>query len=52
MIYYETDALPEGQCTVVTETRGALAGRRVARGREEECRAYWLKQDARGPAAA
>jgi ribosomal protein S13 len=52
VIYYETDALPEGQCTVVTETRGALAGRRVARGREEECRAYWLKQDARGPAAA
>jgi hypothetical protein len=48
VIYYETDALPEGQCTVVTETRGALTGRRVVRGREEECRAYWLKQDAPG----
>ncbi|MFZ5439421.1 MAG: helix-hairpin-helix domain-containing protein [Myxococcota bacterium] len=27
----------EGQCTVVTETRGPLAGRRVVRGRELEC---------------
>jgi hypothetical protein len=26
---------------VVTETRGALAGKRVVRGREEECRAYY-----------
>ncbi len=52
VIYHETDALPEGQCTIVTETRGPLAGCRVVRGREEECRDYWLKQDARGPAAA
>lgn len=36
--YYQTDALPEGQCTVVTETRGKLAGQRVVRGREEECK--------------
>ena len=36
VIYYHTDALPEGQCTVVTERRGKLAGRRVVRGREEE----------------
>ena len=27
----------EGQCTVVTETRGELAGSRVVRGREAEC---------------
>ncbi|WP_202951144.1 hypothetical protein [Synechococcus sp. PCC 7336] len=27
----------EGQCTVVTETRGLLTGRRVVRGRESEC---------------
>ena len=52
VIYYETDALPEGQCTVVTETRGPSAGRRVVRGREEECRDAWLSEDARGPAAA
>jgi len=36
VIYYHCDGLPEGQCTVVTETRGALAGRRVVRGREAE----------------
>lgn len=36
VIYYHTDASPEGQCTVVTETRGRLAGRRVVRGRETE----------------
>lgn len=29
----------ERQCTVVTETRGALEGRRVVRGREAECAA-------------
>jgi putative hydrolase len=27
----------EGQCTVVTERRGALSGLRVVRGREAEC---------------
>jgi hypothetical protein len=39
VIYHHTDASPEGQCTVVTETRGAMAGRRVVRGREAECEA-------------
>lgn len=37
VIYHETDDAPEGQCTVVTETQGALKGRRVIRGREDEC---------------
>lgn len=27
----------EGQCTIVTETRGPLSGRRVVRGRERDC---------------
>jgi Helix-hairpin-helix domain len=45
VIYYEKDTLPEGQCTVVTETRGPWAGRRVVRGREEECQNYWTKTD-------
>lgn len=31
----------EGQCTVVTETRGALAGRRVVRGRETDCGTHY-----------
>lgn len=39
VIYFHTDSQPEGQRTVVTEARGSLAGRRVVRGREAECRA-------------
>jgi Holliday junction resolvasome RuvABC DNA-binding subunit len=31
----------EGQHTVVTETHGLLAGKRVVRGREAECRAFY-----------
>jgi DNA polymerase (family X) len=37
IVYYHTDSSPEGQCTIVTETHGPLAGRRVVRGREDEC---------------
>ena len=36
VIYYSIDKQPEGQCTVVTETSGALRGQRVVRGRESE----------------
>jgi putative hydrolase len=35
VIYFERDG-HEGQCTVVTEYRGPLTGKRVVRGREEE----------------
>ena len=38
IVYYERDG-DEDQCTVVTERHGPLAGRRVVRGREAECRA-------------
>jgi hypothetical protein len=41
VLYFHSDREPEGQRTVVTETRGALVGRRVVRGREAECRAYY-----------
>ncbi|HZP36353.1 MAG TPA: helix-hairpin-helix domain-containing protein [Methylomirabilota bacterium] len=41
IVYFHTDSRGEGQRTVVTETRGVLAGRRVVRGREAECRAYY-----------
>lgn len=37
VIYYHSDHTPEGQCTVVSEFRGPLKGRRVVRGREAEC---------------
>jgi hypothetical protein len=38
VVFFHTDDEPEGQRTIVTETRGPLAGRRVVRGREAECR--------------
>lgn len=36
VIYFQEDDGPEGRRTVVTETRGPLAGMRVVRGREAE----------------
>jgi len=44
VVYFYDDHHREGQCTLVTETRGALAGRRVVRGRELECREYYASQ--------
>lgn len=41
VIYFRLDSNPEGQRTVVTEIRGNLRGRRVVRGRERECDAYY-----------
>jgi len=38
VIYFYDQDHEEGQHTVVTETHGALRGRRVVRGREPECR--------------
>lgn len=37
VIYFHEDHGPEGQATIVTEQRGRLRGRRVVRGREQEC---------------
>ena len=45
VIVYEDDHVHD-QCTVVTEWRGALAGRRVVRGRERQCAAYYADVDA------
>jgi putative hydrolase len=41
VIYFYDDQHAEGQHTVVTETHGPLAGRRVVRGREAECRQHY-----------
>jgi len=41
IVYFYDDHHQEGQCTVVTETRGPLTGQRVVRGRELECRDYY-----------
>jgi len=40
VLFYEVDG-HESQCTVVTEIRGPLTGRRVVRGREDECAAHY-----------
>ena len=37
VIYFHSDSGGEAQRTIVTETRGPLAGQRVVRGREREC---------------
>jgi hypothetical protein len=36
VVYFHRDDGPEASCTIVTETRGPHAGRRVVRGREDE----------------
>jgi hypothetical protein len=41
VIYFYDHHHQEAQCTVVTETRGALIGKRVVRGREAECKEYY-----------
>lgn len=43
VIYFYDQDHEEGQHTVVTETGGALRGRRVVRGREAECREYYRR---------
>jgi len=41
VVLYVRATGPEGQCTVVTAGRGPLWGRRVVRGREDECREHY-----------
>ncbi len=41
VIFFSRDHSEDGQSTVVTESRGQLCGRRVVRGREGECEAYY-----------
>ncbi|MFS8086639.1 MAG: helix-hairpin-helix domain-containing protein [Acidobacteriota bacterium] len=41
VLYFHDADRAERQRTVVTEHRGVLAGRRVVRGREPECRTYY-----------
>lgn len=46
VLYYDA-GYGEGQATVITAHRGMLSGKRIVRGREQECADYYLK-----PAAA
>ena len=43
VIYFYDKHHQEGQHTVVTETRGPLVGRRVAKGMEVACRDFYSK---------
>jgi DNA polymerase (family X) len=48
VIYAEDAAHAEAQATVVTPSSGMLAGRRVVRGREAECWAWYTRQPGPG----
>jgi putative hydrolase len=50
VIYAHMDTEPESQATVVTERCGPLSGRRVVRGREEECGLYYGAVEPGSPA--
>jgi DNA polymerase (family 10) len=53
VVYFHTDTESEGQRTMVTETSGRLAGRRVVRGHERECRAaYGMPESSQGTPSA
>lgn len=41
VLFVSHDKAPDWQCTVVTERRGPLKGKRVVRGREAECEVYY-----------
>jgi DNA polymerase (family 10) len=41
VVYYERGS-GENQCTVVTEQKGVLKGKRVVRGREKECQEFYI----------
>ncbi len=41
VVYFKKDGGEEDQYTVVTEQKGPLKGKRVVRGRERECAAYY-----------
>jgi DNA polymerase (family X) len=43
VLYFDGSSSPEQQCTVISAERGPLRGRRVIRGREQECLAYYAQ---------
>jgi len=42
VVYFQEKSSLERQCTLVTAERGPLRGRRIVRGREDECLDYYL----------
>jgi predicted flap endonuclease-1-like 5' DNA nuclease len=47
VLYFHSDRGGEAQRTIVTETRGVLAGERVVRGRERECLSVYERAPSR-----
>lgn len=47
VVLYHDDGERDGQCTVVTARQGLLKGKRIVRGRESECAAYYRRIAAR-----
>lgn len=41
VLYYDADGSTERQCTVITSERGSLRGKRIVRGREDECAQHY-----------
>lgn len=52
MIRYERDHEGAAQCTVVTEHRGNLTGKRVIRGHEGACARYYAAEALADPEGA
>jgi len=50
VLYFDGTSAGERQCTVITAERAPLRGRRIVRGREAECLAYYAH--APGPPSA
>ena len=49
VLYYD-GGRGEGQCTIITSQRGPLTGKRIVRGREQECSQYYQQQPSVAPA--
>ena len=45
LLYYDDDA-GERQCTVITSHQAPFSGKRIVRGREEDCGAYSQSREA------
>jgi len=48
VVIYRDDRHSDGQWTVITSRFGNLAGRRIVRGREQECSEYYEREDGEG----
>jgi hypothetical protein len=52
VIYFNAQGGTEGSCTVVTEHKGMLKGKRVIRGREQDCEQHYAGSPPEPPAGS